>query len=115
MAAFAEDLAEAFGGGDEAEDTMRDLAAHGADAGFPGITYYRDTVALYEKHAEEIWDALAEDAESMGLPHPLALIATFGGAGNVGSADQLANLLCWYMAERVAADHASAAFERERE
>ena len=99
---FAEDLRERFGGGDEATDTMRDLANHGADAGFPGITYYRDTVTMYEAHAEEIWQALEDDADDMGYAHPLALIATFGGATNVHSADQLANLLTWYMAERVA-------------
>ena len=105
MTTFAEDLIERFGGDDEAEDTMRDLARSGADAGFPGITYYRDTVALYEAHESEIWDALAEDADDMGYPNPLALIATFGGAGNVGSDDQLRNLLCWYMAERVAREY----------
>jgi rubrerythrin len=102
MATFAEDLRERFGGGSEADDTLRDLAEHGADAGFPGITYYRDTAAMYDAHAEEIWDALAEDADDMGLAHPLALVATFGGAANVHSQDQLANLLTWYMAERVA-------------
>lgn len=102
MATFAEDLIERFGGGDEAADTMRDLARGGADAGWPGITYYRDTVAMYEAHAEEIWQALADDADDMGAAHPLALIATFGGAANVNDQTQLANLLTWYMAERVA-------------
>jgi hypothetical protein len=88
--------------GEDADETFGYIAAHGADAGHPGLTYYRDTVALYEAHADEIWDALAEDADDMGLAHPLALIATFGGAANVGSGDQLANLLTWYMAERIA-------------
>ena len=105
MTTFAEDLIERFGGGDEAESTMRDLAAHGADAGWPGLTYYRDTSAMYGDHEAEIWDALAEDADEMGLPHPLALIATFVGAGNVGNEDQFANLLCWYMAERIAREY----------
>jgi hypothetical protein len=97
---FEDALRETWG--EDADETFRDLARGGADAGFPGLTYYRDTVALYEAHAEEIWEALAEDADSLGEPHPLALIATFGGAAHVGSSDQLANLLTWYMAERIA-------------
>ena len=102
MTTFAEDLRERFGGGEDADSTMRDIAAHGADAGWPGITYYRDTNAMYHEHEDEIWYALEQDATELGLDHPLALIATFGGAKNVGSDAQLANLLVWYMAERVA-------------
>lgn len=83
-------------------DTIRDLANHGAEGGFPGLTYYSDTVALAERFEDEIWDALAEDADSLGYDHPLALIATFGGAANVQSATQFQNLLTWYMAERIA-------------
>lgn len=97
---FARSLYEVWG--EDYDDTMRDIASHGADAGFPGITYYRDTVALYERHHDEIWDMLAADADDMGEPHALALVATFGGARNVGSQDQLANLLVWYAAERIA-------------
>lgn len=97
---LARSLYEAWG--EDYDDTMRDLASHGADAGFPGITYYRDTVALYERHHDEIWEMLEDDASGMGYPHALALVATFGGATNVGSQDQLANLLVWYAAERIA-------------
>lgn len=100
VATFEDALREAWG--EEYDDTLRDLARHGAEGGFPGLTYYRDTVALYDAHGPEIWEALAEDADAMGLAHPLALIASFGGAGNVYSAAQLANLLVWYMAERIA-------------
>ena len=108
MTTFTEDLIERFGGGDEAGATMRDLAEHGADAGFPGITYYTDTTAMYREHVAEIWEALNEDADSLGEPNPLAMIATFGGAANVHSDAQFANLLCWYMAERVAREIADA-------
>lgn len=88
--------------GEDYDDTLGEIARHGADAGYPGITYYRDTVALYGAHADEIWQALYDDAGDMGEPHALALVASFGGAANVGSADQLANLLTWYMVERIA-------------
>jgi hypothetical protein len=99
---FLEDLIERFGGGEEAQDTLRDLAKHGAEGGFPGITYYTDTVAMYEAHTDEIWDALYEDSEGTGgIP---AFIAGLGGAEHVGSQTQFANLLVWYMAERVAGE-----------
>lgn len=100
MGDFENALRETWG--EDADDTFRDIAEHGADAGYPGLTYYRDTVALYEAHEGEIWDALREDADDMGLAHPLALIATFGGAANVQTHHQLGNLLAWYMAERIA-------------
>lgn len=95
---FEAELRELF---DNEPDTMRDLATHGAAGGFPGLTYYTDTVALHDKHEDEIWDALNEDAEDQGVTIP-ALIASFGGAENVGSMTQLKNLLTWYMAERIA-------------
>jgi hypothetical protein len=103
---FLEAIREGFGNDQEADDTLRDLAEHGADAGWPGLTYYTDTSALYRAHADEIWDALYEDAQDMGEPHPLALVATLGGAENVANDYQLENLLVWYMAERVARDFA---------
>lgn len=99
---FREAVTERFGDGDEAVDTWRDLAKHGADSGWPGLTYYADTSALYDAHEDEIWEALYDDTQSFGLDHPLAFIATLGGAQHVGSQAQFANLLVWYMAERVA-------------
>lgn len=88
-------------------EQIEDLATHGADAGWPGLTYYRETRALYERFEGEIWEALERDAEDFGASSPLALVATFGGAGNVHGDDQLRNLLVWYMAERVAREMAS--------
>ena len=66
------------------------------------MTYYRDTVALYDKFNHEIWDALYEDTESFGAPNVVALISTFGGADSVASDETFKNLLVWYMAERTA-------------
>lgn len=80
---------------------MRDLAAHGADAGWPGLTYYKDTCKLYEKYKDEIWEWLLEDAESFGQG-VFEMIGLFGSAKDVGSCDQFENLMVWYAAERVA-------------
>lgn len=83
-------------------DTIRDLAQYGAAGGFPGLTYYKDTGDLYDRYHGEIWEQLHEDTSNMGHENPLALIATFGGAAQVGSDAQFKNLLVWYMAEEVA-------------
>jgi len=93
---FAEWLTENLG-----EDYMEDLANHGAAAGFPGLTYYKDTVKLYEEFEDEIWERLFDDAEGMGQT-PLELIASFNGAKNVVSDTQFKNLLVWYLAEKTA-------------
>lgn len=83
------------------EGEREDLARHGADAGWPGLTYYSDTCALYDRFADEIWDAIYEDAQSFGQTN-LELIASFNCAGDVGSDAQFKNMLVWFMAERVA-------------
>ena len=33
---------------------LKDLASHGAEAGGPGLTYYKDTRQLYEQHNDDI-------------------------------------------------------------
>lgn len=83
------------------KDELRDLAQHGADTGWPGMTYYADTTALYRRFADEIWDALVEDAEEYGYRNVFEFIATFQRA-NVANRTQVENLLVWYMAERTA-------------
>ena len=83
-------------------DDIENLAEHGAAAGFPGLIYYSDTTALYDRFGEEIWAAAEEDAESIGHTHVLEFVAGFRGGIEVRSQEQFANLLVWYMAERTA-------------
>lgn len=82
--------------------TIEDVERYGADAGFGGLSTYRETGELYERYGAEIWDALDDDAADFGHESPLALIATFNGAADVGTPAQFENLLVWYMAEREA-------------
>ena len=81
---------------------LRDIAQHGADAGWSGLTYYSDTIELYERFEEDLWGMLIEDADAHGLKHPLALVASFAGAAGVESDMAFRNLIVWYAAERVA-------------
>ena len=83
-------------------DSAKDLAQYGASSGFSGIIYYKETTALYNEYTEEIWDMLEEDRESIGHKTILELIASFNGAKDVGSDEQLKNLLVWYACERLA-------------
>ena len=81
---------------------LRDIAQHGANGGWSGITYYKDTVELYERFSDGLWEMLEEDAEAHGHKNPFELIATFGGAANVSNDITFKNLIVWYAAERVA-------------
>jgi len=83
------------------KEQLRDIAQHGADAGWGGLTYYSDTAALYSRFADEIWEALVEDAEEYGYRNVFEFIATFRLA-DVANRTQVENLLVWYMAERTA-------------
>ena len=81
---------------------LLDLAQYGADAGWPRLTYYNETAALYRRFANEIWETLIEDAEEYGYQNVFEFLATFRLANNVANREQVENLLVWYMAERTA-------------
>ena len=83
-------------------EQIEDLASHGADTGWPGLTYTADCVELFERFADEIRDALNEDAESFGYDSPEAFVATFSRRDLLWSEDGRKNLLAWFMAERTA-------------
>ena len=99
---FAEFLRYAFGGRtEEAESSIRDLARHGADGGWPLLTYTSDVVRVYDKFEDEIWEMLFEDADDFGTPW-WEMLGSMASRNPVGSADQFKNLLVWYAAERTA-------------
>lgn len=81
---------------------LEELARHGADAGFPGLTYTSDCVDLYDRFEDEIRAALEEDAEALGYDCPEAFVATFNRSDMLWSEDGRRTLLVWYMAERTA-------------
>lgn len=81
---------------------LADICNHGAQSGFCGLTYYSETVALYDQFEADIWSALDEDCEALGYKSIPELIATFGGASATMSDHQHKNLLVWYLAEKVA-------------
>ena len=100
-------------------DTIQDLAEHGADAGFCGITYYRDTVMYYKRHRADINALVRQTADGFG-EEPIFMVAWFRCfapaddetresigrclfGGRLTDADYLtANALTWFAAEECA-------------
>ena len=79
-----------------------DIANHGADAGFPHITYTNETVDIYDKHESEIYDMLNDDADDMGYENVESMVSQFGRADMLAWPEGRKNLLVWYACERVA-------------
>ena len=79
-----------------------DIALHGADAGYPHITYTTHTVKIFDKFASEIWEMAVEDAEAMGYKNVAAMIAEFGRSDMLSSIDSFKNLMVWYACEKFA-------------
>lgn len=100
-------------------DSLEDIARHGAGGGFPGFTYYADTVSFFKRHRESIRELVKERARDFG-EEPLAMVAGFNClkpaddetresiarclyGGRVGEKDtQVANALAWFAAEEMA-------------
>ncbi len=83
-------------------DELRDMVNHGVAGGLSNIIYYSETVPLYEKFEEEIWNKVAELREALGDKTELQTILRMGGAKNVDSSETFKNLLVWFMVERTA-------------
>jgi hypothetical protein len=83
-------------------DELRDIARHGAGTGWPRLTYYTDTTKLYDKFADEIWEALWSDTQDFGYDSVYKLLGTFNANHMPATDAQFKNQLVWYLAERIA-------------
>jgi hypothetical protein len=84
------------------KEYAEDIASHGADAGYPYITYTVDTVKIFDKFADRIWEMAVEDAETLGYPNVAAMIAEFGRSDMLSSIDSFKNLMVWFACEKLA-------------
>ena len=87
------------------KDSARDIARHGADAGYPCITYTSDCVKIFDKFGDEIWAMAVEEAESLGSKNVAEMVAGFGRADMLGSLDTFKNLMVWYACETLAREY----------
>jgi hypothetical protein len=79
-----------------------DIANHGADAGFPHITYTRDTVEVFDQYGDEIWEMAVNMADDMGNKNVAEMISGFGRSDMLCSLDQFKNLMVWFACEEAA-------------
>ena len=80
----------------------RDIANHGADAGYPHITYTSDAVKVFDKFAGEIWDLAVQQASDMGCKNACEMIAGFARSDMIDEIDRFKNLMVWFACETVA-------------
>lgn len=59
---------------------LKDIANHGASAGFPGFTYYSDTVSFYKRNRAAIKELIERIADDLG-ENPIEMIAAFNCLG----------------------------------
>lgn len=101
-------------------ESLVDVCNHGADSGFPGFTYYKDTEAFFAKHKADILSmaqAMAEDIgedmltmiggfaclKSEGLTPTQIGGAIFGSTDdNTGGWGTVRNAMAWFALEEVA-------------
>jgi hypothetical protein len=117
-------VAEAMGHVDhkdtEFREAMQDVASHGADAGWNGFTYYRDTCKFAENHLPAIRELLEDDASEFGqsigdmvqgfrclggnVTHNEIDRCVYGEGlkGGDDAACMIGNALAWYALESVA-------------
>ena len=97
------------------KEYLEDIAHYGASVGFPGFTWYTDTVAFYKRNRKEILALLKEYSADFGVKSAVEVVCTFKGLekeqesicrclyGRVIEEDScVANALAWFAAEEVA-------------
>ena len=84
------------------DDALAEVMRHGAGVGWPGITTYHETMTLYDKHEEELWDMMYEDSESFGSSSVMEFIAGWNTAAQIVDDATFKNYVVWYAAEKVA-------------
>jgi hypothetical protein len=94
-------------------------AKHGADGGFPGFTYYQDTIQFFKQNRKDIVTNIGQTATEMGMDI-IKMVQSFGvfrystppTSGEVGKAlwdssriheelTALYNVFAWYALEEI--------------
>jgi hypothetical protein len=84
------------------KDYAEDIAAHGADSGFPYITYPSDTAQLFDKYGAEIWQMAVEEADGLGYKNVTAMITYFSRSDMVDDLYRFQTLMVWFACETIA-------------
>ncbi len=75
-------------------DELREIAEHGCASGCAsGMIYYSETVALFDKYRDDLFEIMENYASEMGQPPDISLTDSF---------TQFANAVVWFCAEVIA-------------
>lgn len=77
------------------------IASHGAQNGYPAISYYSDTLDFYNTNKDDIWELATDQSEDYGHKNVFEMLSGFSGAKNVSNCTRFENLMCWYATEEV--------------
>lgn len=83
------------------KEDLKEVAQHGADAGWSGFTYYADTIAFYNKHYLLIADVLFEYADQVGMSAQ-DVVKGFPCLPEQPTLDEYKNAMAWFALEFVA-------------
>lgn len=81
------------------KDQRGDVVGHGIMGGFPGFTYYTDTVKFYRKHEDAIMAIFAEEAEQQGFNNVFAWLAECNTADSATDPTTTKNFMVWVAVE----------------
>ena len=84
----------------ENEGYLSDLSEHGAIGGVGGMTYYSETIVLYDKYEDEIWEFLEQMSDDFGET-VLNMINQSAERlnHNISSSLEFKNFIVWFYAE----------------
>jgi hypothetical protein len=106
-----------LGGWEYFQETANDITNHGANSGFSGFTYYRDTLAFFRRNRASIMEMTEQMADALG-EGMLKMIAGFNChrgydftedgiaralyTGKGDDATNIQNAMAWFALEEVA-------------
>ena len=84
-------------------ENFKDMVEHGIDTGWNCLTWYDDTVVLFEKFKVEIFDRIDVDADNFGHTYG-EMMQFLCDKYNACDYKTFANAMVWYMASQTAYD-----------
>lgn len=97
----------------EARGMLEDLNGHGCISGMvPGLIYYADTYAFYDRNVDEIAEIVTKTLEETGDLSFIQKLKDYDELDPLFQG-QNKNLMAWFAFEQVAYDYFSTKYEQE--
>lgn len=83
-------------------DTFKNITQSGCVNGCaPGLIYYHETIAFYDKFKDEIWEIAYDFYKDCEASNLLECLGSLHGAKQVYGEDQFKNFMCWFAVDWV--------------